>query len=87
MILYKTGVNLVLLVSGGGINEKNLEEILCVSGAKEFHGSARSHISSKMEYRNSCISMGGSGDEYGQMIANLERIKCLTDIARDCGLR
>jgi copper homeostasis protein len=68
---------------GGGINEENLSEILKVTGVKEFHGSARVYVASQMEYNNSCVSMGGTGDEYRYMIASLERIKQLTVIAKD----
>lgn len=53
-----------------------------MTGAREFHGSARARVASRMEYYNSCVSMGGAGDEYAYMVANLERIKRLTTIAK-----
>jgi copper homeostasis protein len=68
---------------GGGINEDNLAEILQETGAREFHGSARAHVASQMKYHNTCVSMGRTGEEYGHMVASLERIKRLTMIAKD----
>lgn len=53
-----------------------------MTGAREFHGSARARVASRMEYYNSCVSMGGAGDEYAYMVANLEKIKRLTTIAK-----
>ena len=68
--------------AGGGVNEDNLAEVLQVTGTREFHGSARARVASRMEYYNSCVSMGGAGDEYGCMVANLERVKRPTTIAQ-----
>ena len=68
---------------GGGVNEDNLAEILRVTGAREFHGSAKVKVTSQMEYHNNSISMGGTGDEYQYNVASLERIKRLTLIAKD----
>ena len=73
---------LISKFAGGGVKENNLAETLQVTGAREFHGSARARVASQMKYYNSCVSMGGSGDEYGYMVANLQTIKCLTTIAK-----
>ena len=43
---------------GGGITERNLRRVLDETGAREFHGSARSAIDSDMEYRPNGLSMG-----------------------------
>ena len=60
-----------------------MADILQVTGAREFHGSAKVHVASQMEYLNSCVSMRVTGDEYGYMVASLERIQRLTMIAKD----
>nr|XP_034328843.1 copper homeostasis protein cutC homolog isoform X2 [Crassostrea gigas] len=48
----------ICIMPGGGISSGNLERILNGSGAREFHGSARAAIPSRMEYRKEGISMG-----------------------------
>lgn len=50
--------NKQISIPGGGISSGNLERILNGSGAREFHGSARAAIPSRMEYRKEGISMG-----------------------------
>ncbi|XP_028413554.1 copper homeostasis protein cutC homolog [Dendronephthya gigantea] len=74
----------IIIMPGGGINEDNLLGILQETGAREFHGSARTNVPSKMEYHNTSVSMGGIGDEYGLQVANLDRIKHLTSKAQTC---
>jgi copper homeostasis protein len=53
-------MNVFVHISGGGINSGNLSRILDGCGAKEFHGSARATIQSKMSYRKEGINMGAS---------------------------
>lgn len=51
---------IIAYVSGGGINSGNLNRILDGCGAKEFHGSARAILHSKMSYRKEGITMGAA---------------------------
>ena len=64
------------LVTGGGINEDNLERILAL-GVKEFHCSARIHQDSEMQYQRSGISLGGSlsPPEYGRKVASVMKVR------------
>ncbi|XP_048744211.2 copper homeostasis protein cutC homolog isoform X2 [Ostrea edulis] len=48
------------VMPGGGINSGNLNRILDGCGAKEFHGSARATLHSKMSYRKEGITMGAA---------------------------
>jgi len=49
----------IIIVCGGGINERNVGKIISISGCTEFHSTARESFSSQMEYRNNNISIGG----------------------------
>lgn len=67
----------IIIMPGCGINEQNIEQIKQTTAAKEFHLSARERINSKMEFRNSRVSMGGTVDidEFAQDITSSERVK------------
>jgi len=64
--LVKRAGNDIIIMPGSGINPANISKIATETGAKEFHFSARKSLDSKMEYRNSSVSMGGTVhiDEY-----------------------
>lgn len=68
---------------GGGINSRNLERILKVCGAKEFHCSARSTIDSGMLNKNTHVHMGAAyySPEYSIKVTDSNIAKCLIDIA------
>ena len=74
--LVQQAGNRIIVVPGGGLNEKNLERILNESKAKEFHCSARISKQSRMNYRRSDIHMGGAlyPSEYSIKVSGKERI-------------
>ena len=57
-ILVEKASGRIIVVPGGGINERNLGRILDGSGAKEFHCSAVHSCESVMTYRNGRVAMG-----------------------------
>ena len=50
----------IIVMPGCGVRENNIAQIEAETGAVEFHTSARSVISSKMQYRNINVPMGSS---------------------------
>ena len=63
--LIKQANGRIILMPGGGINENNISQIRKISGATEFHLSARAIRHSKMQYRNEfVITSGEEVDEY-----------------------
>lgn len=50
----------IIIMPGGGINERNIGKIVAHSGVKEIHLSARSTVESAMQYRRSHVFMGGT---------------------------
>jgi len=57
-IIEKAG-DRIIIMSGSGINEKNIKEIRNLTGAKEFHLTGRKTVQSKMDYRKKRIYFGG----------------------------
>ena len=62
---------------GSGINETNIETIARITGAKEFHLSARKVIESEMTFRKEGVTMGNSPgyNEFTRKVADPEKIK------------
>ncbi|MDL2255918.1 copper homeostasis protein CutC [Parabacteroides sp. OttesenSCG-928-K15] len=58
--LIKRANDRIIIMPGCGVRENNIARIEALTGAKEFHTSARSTIYSRMEYRNENVPMGSS---------------------------
>lgn len=56
----------IIIMPGCGVGAKNIKEISEITGASEFHLSARTDRASEMVYKNPNVSMGGTVviDEY-----------------------
>lgn len=65
------------LMPGGGVTPENLAEIVCATGVREIHLSARQAVQSGMQHRNEHCSMGSySKDrEYEWREASAEKIR------------
>lgn len=74
----------IIIMPGGGLNEFNIGNIAMISGAKEFHLTARTTIGSEMVYRKTGISMGGSADvpEFSRKVADIEKIRKIAEILK-----
>ena len=57
----------IIIMPGCGINENNIAEIARLSGAREFHFSARESVESGMTFRNPDVLMGSEDDPYGHV--------------------
>jgi len=63
--LIQQANNRIIIMPGCGINEKNVADLVNITGAKEIHSSARKTIQSKMQYRNEHMLIGSqAADEY-----------------------
>jgi copper homeostasis protein len=74
--LVKQAAGRIIIMPGGGINEKNISQLRKTTGAVEFHLSARTIRESKMLYRNEFVIMSGEGeDEYSYDILDAEQLR------------
>lgn len=64
--LVKQAGGRIIIMPGCGVRPDNIRSIADITGAEEFHLSARASLESKMKYRNPYVSMGGTFtlDEY-----------------------
>ncbi len=66
----------IIIMPGGGINEKNISQLRKISGANEFHLSARGIKESNMLYRNEFVVMSGDDvDEYSYDVLDADRFR------------
>ena len=67
----------IIIMPGCGVNAGNIARIAQVTGAKEFHFSARSKRESGMQFRKSRVSMGGAVmiDEYSRDVTDVNIVK------------
>ena len=71
----------ITIMPGAGIGVSNIVEIISKTGAKEFHGSAKTQVHSGMAYRNPKLNMGTSVDEFTQNITSAAIVKNLLELA------
>jgi len=66
----------ILVMPGGGVNERNIHKIVRQSGVREIHLSARSSVESAMTYRRGHVFMGGTlrPPEFSRQLADSQRI-------------
>ena len=64
----------IIIMPGCGVNESNIAEIARLSGAGEFHFSAREPVESGMIFRNSEVAMGTEEDPYGTVRTTSRRV-------------
>eukprot|EP00118_Oscarella_pearsei_P005081 m.22725 g.22725 ORF g.22725 m.22725 type:complete len:187 (+) comp28389_c0_seq1:313-873(+) len=74
----------IVIMPGGGITEKNLERILSLTGAKEFHCSARKSVASGMTHLSSDVYMGAAlrPPEYGHKVCDSKRVLAFATFAK-----
>ena len=70
----------ISIMPGAGIKPNNLKALMALTGATDFHASAKEFVSSKMIYRNDTTKMGSIEDEYQYELSNEEQIKKLVEI-------
>ena len=65
--LVEKAADRIIIMPGCGVNEGNIAETARLSGAREFHFSAREPVESGMIFRNPEVAMGSEDDPYGTM--------------------
>ena len=64
----------IIIMPGCGVNESNIAETARLSGAREFHFSAREPVESGMLFRNPDVAMGSEEDPYGTVRTTAARV-------------
>ena len=64
----------IIIMPGCGVREGNIAEIARLSGAREFHFSARESVESGMLFRNPEVVMGTEEDPYGYVQTTARRV-------------
>ena len=64
----------IIIMPGSGIREENIAEIAGITGADEFHFSAREAAQSGMKFRNPLVTMGTEDDPYATMVTTPRKV-------------
>lgn len=72
--LVRRAQNRIIIMPGCGIREENIREIAEITGAEEFHFSAREASESGMKFRNPLVAMGTEDDPYGCMVTTARKV-------------
>lgn len=64
----------LIIMPGCGVNASNIADIARMTGAAEFHLSARSEVESRMTYRNPAASMGKDSEDYSIQVTSAEKV-------------
>ena len=72
--LVKAAGDRIIIMPGCGVNEGNIAELARLSGAREFHFSAREPVESGMIFRNPDVVMGNEDDPYGTVRTTAARV-------------
>jgi len=76
--LVDTAGERLIIMPGGGLNEENILEVAAITGASEFHLTARERIESGMKFRRDGIGLGHpamADEEYYLRFAETELIQ------------
>ncbi|RZM23760.1 MAG: copper homeostasis protein CutC [Pedobacter sp.] len=71
----------ITIMPGAGITSANIAELIKITGAVEFHASARSPAASRMLFKNQKLSMGAAADEFTHDTTNPDKVRELIAIA------
>lgn len=81
--LVKQAGEQLIVMPGAGINEQNIKEIITVTGAKEYHTSARSKFDGDMAFRREHLFMASAQplSEYVHYTADASKIAAIREAA------
>lgn len=70
----------VSIMAGGGLNAENIAALAQVTGAREFHSSARAAVPSRVRFRKEGLSLGDVPDrEYSLFQTQESKVRALLD--------
>jgi len=82
-MLVNNAADKIIIMAGGGIRDKNLLNIINITGAAEYHSSALKLVKSEMEFFPSGVKMGGDDfDETKKVSVNQKMINVMSQIIR-----
>lgn len=79
--LIQQAAGRISIMPGAGVKTDNIAEIIRITGAKEFHASAKHAVKSQMGFRNPNLSMGTSEDEFSYDLTDAQTVKNLIQLA------
>jgi copper homeostasis protein len=81
--LVKQAGEQFIVMPGAGINEQNIKDIITITGAKEYHTSARSRFDGDMIYRRENLFMASAQplSEYEHFAADADKIAAIREAA------
>lgn len=79
--LIKQARERIIIMPGAGVSTSNIADIIKLTGAKEFHASAKHAVKSKMQFRNPRLNMGSIADEFSYDLTDSETVKNLIGLA------
>ena len=72
--LIRKASDRIIIMPGCGIRENNIRDIAEITGAKEFHFSAREAARSRMKFRNPLVVLGTEEDPYETEVTTVRRV-------------
>jgi len=75
--LIKLAAGRISIMPGAGVRENNIADIISITGATEFHSTAKKMVTSEMKFKNTEVSMGTAADEYSFELTDAEIVKNL----------
>ncbi|TXK37669.1 copper homeostasis protein CutC [Pontibacter qinzhouensis] len=81
--LIERAGNSLIVMPGSGVNERNMQELLKLTRATEFHTSARKKVASDMIFRRSDLPMAGVQQltEYENLVADKQKIAAICNLS------
>jgi copper homeostasis protein len=82
--LVKRAGKRIIIMPGGKVRARNIQEIIKATGAREFHAVATQEVASPMQFRNSRVFMGGTfrPPEYDRAITDPAAVRQLVQAVR-----
>lgn len=71
----------IIIMPGAGVTADNITELINITGATEFHASAKRPVKSEMQFRNPRLNMGSVVDEFSFDLTDSETVKHLIKLA------
>lgn len=79
--LIKQANGRIKIMPGAGVTATNITDLIKLTGATEFHASAKSPVKSDMLFKNPRLTMGTIADEFSYDLTNSESVKKLIELA------
>ena len=69
---------------GGGVNEKNIMEIVAKTGCREFHMTGKVVLDGNMKFRNHDLKINGAPQipEFGIAVSDVDKIRKVRNVLK-----